>query len=64
VNDPVRPARKRGAAWTVFGLAALALVLALAMQQTFAAALGGWLGGLWVSVVEAVLRLLGAFLGG
>jgi hypothetical protein len=45
-------------------LAALALVLVLAMQRTFAAAVGGWLGGLWVSVVEAVLRLLGAFLGG
>jgi hypothetical protein len=60
----VRSVPKRRGAATALALAALALVLALAMQRSFAVGIGGWLGGLWVSVVEAVLRMLGAFLGG
>jgi hypothetical protein len=40
------------------------LVLALLTQQALAEQLGGWLAGVWVGVMEVVLRLLAPLFGG
>jgi len=63
VRDPAKASsRRRGAA--VLALAALAFIFVLVIQRTLAAQLGAWLGAVWVGVMETLLRILGAFLGG
>lgn len=47
-------------------IAALILVVlasVLLMQEALARALGSWLAGVWVSVMDVLLRILGAPLG-
>ncbi|GAM98119.1 hypothetical protein U91I_01750 [alpha proteobacterium U9-1i] len=38
--------------------------LVLATQQSIAAAIGGWLAGVWIGTMDVVLRLFGAVLPG
>ena len=47
----------------VLGVAVLALVLVLFTQQALAASLGSFVGWLWVSTMDVVLRILGGALG-
>jgi hypothetical protein len=61
-RDPRTQAR--GSIFSALLVAAAALVVVLVTQQTLAASLGAFVAQLWVSVMDAVLRLIGAMFGG
>ena len=47
----------------VLGLGAVVAVVLLT-QRALAEQLGGWIAGVWVSTMSAVMSILGVFLGG
>lgn len=65
VSDPTNPTpRKMGSLFPALAFIALAFVVVLLSQHALAAGLGRFVAQLWVSVMDAVLRLLGAMFGG
>ena len=56
--------QKRGSFFSVLLFAAVALVVVLVTQQALAASIGRFVAQLWVSVLDVVLRLIGAVFGG
>lgn len=55
--------KKRGSLLVVLAIAVI-IALVLATQQSIAAAIGGWLAGVWIGTMDIVLRLFGAVLPG
>lgn len=55
--------RRPGSLFIVLAGVALALVLFLLTQQALAASLGRFVGWLWVSTMDVVLRILGGAFG-
>lgn len=62
---PDQTARRRSKSNPLLVLVAVIVVVTLMLmtQQALAAQVGGFIGGLWVSTVEAVLRLVAAMFG-
>lgn len=56
--------QKRGSLFSVLVLAAVAVVIVLVTQRALAASVGQFVAQLWVSVMDAVLRLVAALFGG
>lgn len=61
MTNPKAPARPF--LWAAL-LITVALVAVLVTQRALAASIGAFVAQLWVSVMDAVLRLIGAMFGG
>lgn len=55
--------KRRGSLLVVLAVAAV-IALVAATQHSIAAAIGGWLAGVWIGTMDIVLRLFGAVLPG
>lgn len=63
MSDPV-PNRKSGHALPVLALGVGVIVLLLMTQHAISGAVARFIGGLWVSVLDVVLRLTVGIFGG